>query len=101
MNKMPKATYLGILKLTEVEWEQKKKENRSFRNCAVCGARLVMTLCRYHEDKYYCEEHCPEHKWQSAPDWPTECDKCGVLYTQYLEKLLDDNRIPYRKPGEK
>ena len=95
---MTKARSLAILNLTEVEWEQKKKEIRAFRNCVVCNARLVINLCHFHEDKYYCEEHCLDHKWQSDYDWPTECAKCGLLYTQYLMRLLDDNKIPYSKP---
>lgn len=94
---MPKPVFKGILTLTEDEWEQKKKEIDAFRNCAVCNARLVMTLCHMDEDLYYCEEHCPEHKWQSDYDWPAECAKCGLHYTHYLMGLLDKNKIPYTK----
>lgn len=90
-----KATYKGILDLTDAEWEQKKKEIEEFQNCAVCNARLVIVLCRYHENKYYCPEHCPEHKWQSDYDCPRKCAKCELYYEQYLEKLLEDNKIPY------
>jgi hypothetical protein len=92
-----KATFEGILNLSNEEWEQKKKEIESFRNCTICNARLVMNLCHLYEDKYYCEEHCPEHKWQSDYDWVTECAKCGLHYEHYLQKLLEDNKISYLK----
>jgi len=84
-----------IQDLPELIWIQKKKEIRSFKNCSVCNKRLVLTLCHYDEDKYYCVEHCPEHKWQSDYDWQMECAKCGIPYIKYLEELLIKHKIPY------
>ena len=80
------------------KWSKGLKEISEFQNCHICNARLVLNLCHYRVQEYYCEEHCPEHKWQSDYDWPTECARCGLSYTHYLMKLLDDNKIPYSKP---
>ena len=104
-------------KLTDAEWENLKKEtlaeqesyNKKFKvtrkskipytNCAKCGKRLILTLCRQEEERHYCETCCPEHKWQSDYDWPTECARCGIYYTYYLQHLLEQNKISYSNPN--
>ena len=91
-DKLPK----WAIKATDEEWEKfKQEEYNSCFNCAECGKRLVMTLCKYGEKNHYCVEHCSEHKWQSDYDWQTECAKCGIPYVTYLEGLLKKNKIKY------
>ena len=87
-------------KMTDAQWEKKKKADGGIylKNCEVCGQRLLLTLCKYEESKYYCSKHCPEHKWQSDYDWQTECAKCGISYIHYLQGLLERNKISYSKP---
>lgn len=92
--------YAPLRNLPEKEWEKKKKEIRAFRNCAKCNRRLVINLCHYHEEDYYCFKCCPGHKWQSDYDWAPECARCGIDYTLYLEQILESYKVPYlkRKP---
>jgi len=83
--------------MTPTEWATKCKTAKAYTNCATCDQRLIMTLCKYDEPKYYCEVHCPEHKWQSNYDWRTECARCGIPYTAYLESLLKKHKIPFKR----
>jgi len=103
-------------KMTDEEWEQFKEKhiaeqeawNKRFEpthkpkipytNCAKCGKRLILTLCKQEEEKHYCIDCCLEHKWQSDYDWPTECARCGINYTNYLQRLLKQHSIPFSKP---
>jgi len=94
---MGKATKV-VQDLPDDVWEQKKKEIHAFKNCSVCDERLVLNLCHYREEKYYCVEHCLGHKWQSHYDWQTECAKCGLSYIDYLKSLLEQHKIPFSKP---
>lgn len=84
-------------KMTNAEWENEKKTETgiALRNCAVCGQRLLLTLCKYEESKYYCPKHCSEHKWQTDYDWPKECARCGIHYPRYLESLLIKHHIKF------
>jgi len=86
------------MKMTDAEWSEMLKEYAGYTNCATCKKRLILTLSNHSEDKYYCVEHCPEHKWQDDYDWPTECGRCGILYPHYLQKLLEENHIAFSKP---
>jgi hypothetical protein len=83
------------------EWKQLKSLSEAYQNCGVCSKRLVLTLCRHEEKEYYCVNHCPEHKWQSDYDWPTECACCGITYEHYLERVLRENKITFSRRGEK
>ena len=92
-------------KMTDEEWEAHKKHVDNelgplgpYRNCVVCNKRLIISLCKYNENKFYCVEHCPKHKWQSDYDWTKECAKCGIWYTEYLQMLLDLHKIKYDVP---
>ena len=105
------------VKMTDKEWEQLKKETLAeqesydkkfnkvtrkpkipYTNCAKCGKRLILTLCKQEEERHYCEACCPKHKWQSDYDWQTECARCGISYTDYLLSLLKQHNIPFSKP---
>ena len=88
----------NVLEYSEKEWKKISEKNpKVYRNCDTCGKRLVLTLCKYHEGKAYCWEHCPKHKWQSDYDWTTECGICGITYTKYLEKVLEQHKISFWK----
>lgn len=82
-------------KMSDEEWKKLSREDEGYTNCAICKKRLILTPCRYGEKTYYCEEHCPTHKWQTDYDCPKECAKCGVPYSTYLENVLVKNGIKY------
>ena len=83
--------------MTDEEWAKQGsgKYGTGYNNCAECGHRLIITLCKYGEAKFYCVEHCPEHKWQADYDWPRECARCGVHWDNYLASLLEEHGIEY------
>ena len=86
-------------KMTDAEWKASEKQlSKAYTHCAKCGKRLILSLCRNIEPVNYCVIHCPRHKWQSDYDWQTECAKCGIEYSHWLQKLLDDAGITYSKP---
>lgn len=88
-------------KMTDKEWAEKGSGEYSegYTNCSLCGKRLILTLCRYDEPRFYCIEHCPEHKWQTDYDWGVECARCGIRYPNYLESVLDIHGIEFNRLG--
>lgn len=103
----------GLPKWTESQekWEKVKKEiaeggikygrnpqtYKPYTECSECGKKIILTLCKYRFEKYYCPEHCPKHKWQSDYDWQTECGRCGITYIAYLQGLLQKYDIPFER----
>lgn len=85
--------------MSDANWEKFKNKypGSAYTNCATCGKRLILALCKYNEPKRYCIKHCPEHKWQADYDWPTECGRCGILYTNYLESVLEKHGIKFEQ----
>lgn len=85
--------------MTDEEWAERGsgEYGKGTTNCSACGKRLLLTLCRYDEPKFYCVEHCPEHKWQTDYDWSIECSRCSVHYPNYLESVLDLHGIEFNR----
>lgn len=84
--------------MTDEEWAKGPvKYGKGLTNCSVCGKRLMLTLCRHEEPKFYCVEHCPEHKWQTTYDWCLECARCAISYIAYLESVLDLHDIEFNR----
>jgi len=97
---------------SEEKWEKAKKtvvkyaaksgwnpkRHKPYTECSKCGKKIILTLCKYTYEKYYCPEHCPKHKWQSDYDWQTECGRCGISYITYLQELLKKHDIPFEIP---
>jgi len=86
----------SVLEWTKEEWQKLKKQSKVYQNCPICNKRLVLALYTEPPKIAFCPEHCPQHKWQSGYDWPTECGICGVHYPNYLESMLESNKIPFQ-----
>ena len=98
---MSRELPIWVNEMSEEEWKELGEKSNAYTNCAICNRRLILTLCRHEELKYFCAEHCPVHKWQTDFDWQWECARCGLSYINYLEDLLITHKIPFKRNTEK
>jgi len=95
---MDKLKGTSVFDFTDEAYAKISKEHSEIYNyCCVCKKRVVLTVSKYPPKgtPHYCEEHCPQHKWQADFDYPTHCQICGVDYDMYLESVLDKHNISY------